>query len=208
MLELATLLRAASSEALRSVNTGMPGEIVSYDPSTQTASVKLLLRMKQPNGESEIPPVLSGVPVVMPRAGGGALTFPVKAGDGVMVQFSQRSLDEWKEAGGEQSPDDVRMHDISDAVAVVGLADRAHGGSEEGCVHLFLGSSGLKIYPDRIEIDTPLLVLNGNFTVGGGSGGGSVNLTSDSLTHNGVDIGSTHKHSGVQSGGSNTGEPV
>lgn len=37
---------------------------------------------------------------------------------------------------------------------------------------------------------------------------GAVSITSASLTHNGKNIGATHQHSGVQTGGSNTGAPV
>jgi hypothetical protein len=37
---------------------------------------------------------------------------------------------------------------------------------------------------------------------------GNVEFTGGTLTHNGKNIGSDHKHSGVQSGGSNTGNPV
>jgi len=37
---------------------------------------------------------------------------------------------------------------------------------------------------------------------------GAVSITSASLTHNGKNIGATHEHSGVQTGGSNTGAPV
>lgn len=36
----------------------------------------------------------------------------------------------------------------------------------------------------------------------------NVEITSGTLTHNGTNIGETHRHSGVRSGGSNTGAPV
>lgn len=51
-------------------------------------------------------------------------------------------------------------------------------------------------------------VLNGapssyiEFTASG------INIVSTSLKHNGVNVGHTHRHSGVQSGSSNTGNPV
>ena len=207
MNELASLIRSAIAESLRGVNTGLPGRIVDFDPSSQTATVQPLIRMKQPDGRTESMPVLAGVPVVYPRGGGGAITFPLQSGDGVMVQFSQRSLDEWKEAGGEQTPDDPRMLDMSDAIAVPGLVDRRSGGTESDCLHLFFGGSSIKVYSDRIEVDTPTLIVNGNLTVGGGASGGAVNITSASLSHNGVNVGSTHRHGGIQSGGSNTDVP-
>lgn len=71
---------------------------------------------------------------------------------------------------------------------------------------------------DKITLDTPETVCTGNLTVNnslstGGGGGvvtmtGSVAIGGGSLTHNGKDIGSNHKHSGVQPGGGQTGGPV
>jgi len=37
---------------------------------------------------------------------------------------------------------------------------------------------------------------------------GNVNINSTTLTHNGKNIGSDHKHSGVTPGGDNTGDPI
>ncbi|MEX1197799.1 MAG: phage baseplate assembly protein V [Pseudohongiellaceae bacterium] len=51
-----------------------------------------------------------------------------------------------------------------------------------------------------VDADT---VINGNATING-----DVSFSGGSVTHEGTDIGATHKHSGVQSGGSITGGPV
>lgn len=76
-----------------------------------------------------------------------------------------------------------------------------------------------------VTLNTPQTTCTGRLTVEGlftylagmvGSGGsgasaqiqGGFALTGGSLTHNGKDIGSTHKHSGVQPGGGQTGNPV
>lgn len=76
-----------------------------------------------------------------------------------------------------------------------------------------------------VTLNTPQTTCTGKLTVHGlftylagmvGSGGsgasaqisGGFALTGGSLTHNGKDVGSTHKHSGVQPGGGQTGTPV
>lgn len=69
-----------------------------------------------------------------------------------------------------------------------------------------------------VTIDTPETTCTGNLTVKknftmGGAGStatitGNVSINGTSLTHNGKNVGSNHSHSGVQSGGSNTGAPV
>lgn len=69
-----------------------------------------------------------------------------------------------------------------------------------------------------VTLDTPNTNCTGNLTVDGnftmGSAGatatitGNVAITGSSLTHNGKNVGSAHQHSGVQTGGGNTGSPV
>lgn len=77
---------------------------------------------------------------------------------------------------------------------------------------------------DSVMLDTPETTCTGNLTVGGsasinnslsvGAGGGSasvqggLDIVGGSLTHNGKDVGSTHRHTGVISGGDTSGEPV
>lgn len=167
MNELARLLRAAVQDALRQANTCMPGRIVSYDAATQTADIQPLLKMRQPDGREEAMPVLSGVPVVMPRGGGGAITWPLGSGDGVMLSFSQRSLDEWKSSGGEQTPDDPRMLDMSDAIATPGMVGASAGGGPDDCIELKLGSSSIRIYDDKVVIEASKIELNGDVDIDG-----------------------------------------
>lgn len=76
-----------------------------------------------------------------------------------------------------------------------------------------------------VTLNTPQTTCTGNLTVEGlltylggmvGSGGsgasaqitGNVAFSGGTLTHNSTDIGSTHKHGGVQTGGGQTGTPV
>ena len=69
-----------------------------------------------------------------------------------------------------------------------------------------------------VTLDTPTttctgdLIVEKNLTMGGGSNtatfNGSVEFVGGSVKHNGKNIGDSHQHSGVQSGGSNTGAPV
>lgn len=69
-----------------------------------------------------------------------------------------------------------------------------------------------------ITLDTPEMICTGNLSVSKslsmGVGGGTATLKGDvamsggSLTHNGKNIGESHKHNGVQTGGGNTGGVV
>lgn len=100
--------------------TSLPGRIKSFDPATQTATVEVMYKPRH-NGEAKPMPELVEVPVVFPRGGGGAVTFPVKAGDGVQVQFQARDMSNWYGKGDAHEAPSARMHDLSDAVAIPGL---------------------------------------------------------------------------------------
>lgn len=163
---LADLLRLATARQLLDVHVSMPGRIESYDASKQEASVQPLLMVNLADGSAASLPVINHVPVIWPRGGGAILSFPLEAGDTVLLVFSERSLDEWLQQGGELAPSDPRAHDLSDAVAIPGLyplteasdADsrdallRFRGGelrlSPQGKIELKNQGSHLRLNPD------------------------------------------------------------
>ena len=125
------LLRAATASATAKMRTAEPGVVVSYDAATQRATVQLgmAVRVRSPDGTEahEAPLTVSNVPVAWPRAGGFSLTFPLAAGDEVLLIFSSRSLDEWKggpaRTGVEAS--DPRRFAVQDAYAIPTVAAAA-----------------------------------------------------------------------------------
>ena len=117
-------------------------------------------------------------------------------------------------------PDDPRYLDLSDAVAIMGLVDHSGGGGSDG-VEIKLGGSTFTLEDGQVTLDAPAVTIKapnttvqGNLTVSGslsGQGGmqvqGSLDVTGGSVTNNGVDIGSTHVHGGIERGGSRTDGP-
>ena len=123
---LAEVIREAFENRLSDLHTAMPGTIVKYDARTQEASVQPLLKRAYINedgseGLDELP-IIQGVQVAFPRAGKFFMTFPLAKGDPVLLVFSERSLDEWSASSGKVTldPIDLRMHDLSDAIAIPG----------------------------------------------------------------------------------------
>lgn len=160
--DLAELLDLAVERGLLRVNTWMPGRIDSYDATKQTATVvpELTLRAAAQDGSEAalVPPKLVDVPVVFPGAGGFRLTFPLAQGDRVMLVFAQRSLDEWKTAAGAVDPADERHHDITDAVALVGLHDFLSVWTSVPTDRMTLGKDAgaqIAVGPSIIEIGYP-----------------------------------------------------
>jgi len=120
------ILRLAVEYHLRDVAVSLPGQIEEFDPKTQSASVKpLVKRLIATEGGEELEeslPVINGVPVQFPRAGGFYMTVPVKRGDFCHLVFNHYSIDQYKSGNGQDTnPQDFRMHDISDAVAYMGF---------------------------------------------------------------------------------------
>lgn len=127
---LAEVLGAALDASARGLRVALPARVESYDPATQQVSAQPLVLegFVGEDGEraTERLPVINGVPVVFPGAGGFRVTFPVAVGDTVLLVFSSSSIDRWLALGGEVDPQDDRRHSINDAVAIPGLRDFAH----------------------------------------------------------------------------------
>lgn len=112
---------------LDDVNVSLPAKILEYDATTQKATVQPLIKRGHvdPEGRRAVRqrPAIANVPVIFPGGGGARLTFPIAAGDKVMLVFSHASLDKWLNDGREVDPLDDRRHAVSDAVAFPGLYD-------------------------------------------------------------------------------------
>lgn len=108
---------AAQAQAERETMWGeITGTITSFDPVTQTASVKPDYRPRH-NGTSIEMPELLEVPVRFPRAGGFVITSPVKAGDKVALRPQMRSTESFHTGGDYTSDQDTRTFSLSDMEA-------------------------------------------------------------------------------------------
>ncbi len=144
---LATAVKKAVIFSLTGVNTCLPGRIEKYDYAKQKAEVKPLVKKLYVDGTTESLPVIVNVPVGWPKGGGGSLTFPLNKNDGVLLIFSQRSLDTWLSKGGDAEPGDPRKFDLSDAIAIPGLFPFSESGDaadNTSCLLTFKGGK-LKI---------------------------------------------------------------
>lgn len=95
----------------------IPGEIVSYDAATQTATVKPLYKPLH-NGEPVEMPELYEVPVELPRTANAALTMPIPARTKVMLNPSMRSRESYDDAN-DGKPSDSRTFHLADMRATI-----------------------------------------------------------------------------------------
>lgn len=122
---LPELIKLIIESQLVDLHVSLPARVESYDSAKQKVSVKPLLKRGYLSEEGqrlvEGLPVINEVPVAFQSAGDFGVTFPLKAGDTVLLIFSEASLDKWLALGGEVDPGDDRHHTLSDAIAVPGL---------------------------------------------------------------------------------------
>ncbi len=139
------------------IHTAMPGRIISYGGGR--ATVQPSLPYKVADGRRlDMPPIVN-VPCYFLGADGRSITFPVKAGDGCLLLFAERSIDDWL-LGGES--DDPRKYDLTDAIALVGLQPiRAHAND---AIEINHGSCKVRI-PENgpMTINTDLIINGKSF---------------------------------------------
>jgi hypothetical protein len=155
---MATIQRLIDAKAI-AMNTAIPGEIVSYDASSGKAEVRPLVRQKFGDGTKLTPPVISNVPIVLPRTSGGSLTLPIAAGDPVLIVFAQWSIDNWASEGRLVDADDARTHSMSDAVAIPGAFSFKDGPTGETGTVLKNGNTKVRLADEKVAIGNSLAEL-------------------------------------------------
>jgi hypothetical protein len=202
------LFRLAIDYGVREINVALPGQIDSYDAGEQKADVKPLVKrlLADEDGEEIVEelPIIPGVPVVFPRGGGFFISMPVKKDDFCLLVFNSFPIDKYKAGTGQDTnPEEFDMHQLSDAVALMGFApfsksiadadaDNVVIGKEEGTqVHIADDKIelGEKDASEQVSVDSKLQTELSNI----GTELGKINTalgTNDTHTHNVTAVGS------------------
>jgi hypothetical protein len=109
---------------VRQINCHQIGTIQSFDSLTQTAVVSINAKKLISDTPVEMwrdyPPLVD-VPVIILSGGGSCITFPINTGDECLLLFNDRDIDNWFKNSGINTYNTYRTHDLSDAIAIVGL---------------------------------------------------------------------------------------
>ncbi len=204
---LMNLLDALRAQIGKEINCAKVGVIKSFDATLQEVSVQVAFQQVtsiQPDGTRTLAeyPLLLRVPVYFPSGGGFTLTFPIAVGDECLVVFNDRQIDNWVVNGAGLPPSIGRLHDISDGIAFVGLRSNPRAldsvsttttqlRSDNGTTLVEVAGGGVVrvVAPTKVRIETPLLEVTGDVVAG------TISLQE-------------HVHSGVITGGNNTGVAV
>lgn len=130
-------------------------------------------------GNATVHGTIYGLPYSRIQGGASAIIMDPAVGDRGLAVFASRDISAVKATRRPNIPGSRRRFDMADGLYI--------GGFLNGAPTHFVQFTG-----GGINITTP----------------GNVAITSASLTHNGVNIGATHLHSGVQTGAGQTGAPI
>jgi hypothetical protein len=163
--------------------TAMPGVVLAFNPSAMTVDVQptVMAKIKNPEGVfyDLALPVLQAVPVCFPGGGGFTLTFPVKAGDECLLIIASRCIDMWWYYGlvpntYAQPQNDPRMHNLSDALAIIGVRNKTRAlnpavvtagvqlRSDDETMYVQITSTEIRLkHPTKVFIDAPATEVTG-----------------------------------------------
>ncbi|GAA5786149.1 Gp138 family membrane-puncturing spike protein [Chitiniphilus shinanonensis] len=221
--ELWVAIQEALTTTQSQLWTALPGIIQSFDAVAMTCTIQpgIRIQIRDETGaiQSRKLPLLLDCPVVFPGGGGCTLTFPVKPGDECLVVFASRCIDSWWQSGNVQEQADLRMHDLSDGFALVGVRSqpRALPGistssaqlrSDNGSAYIDLNPASGKVIiiaPGGFEVVAPTSEFSAKVTIKGLFSYLAGMVGFGQATSNGKRTDETHTHSGVQTGPNNSG---
>lgn len=197
--EIAQSIEDMIENGISNIHTACPGSIVSFDAGTCIASVLPKMTYYKSDGTTLEYPVITGVPVFMPRAGNAQITYPVKAGDSCIIVFSERSIDEWMGKGNE-GEHDPRRYDLTDAFCFVGMCPTQSISADN--VELINNGTLVSLTPSNTVNIIGNVNIKGNVSVDGNYTCSGTSRMSGNITCDGDVIASgtsthTHTHTGV-----------
>lgn len=198
-------------QAKDSINTGIPGHVLTFDPATQLAQVQVGIQRVDINGAAFTLPPIASVPVHFP-GDGFCVEYQIDPGCEGMIMFSQRCMDGWLQTGGVASNPASRFFALTDAVFIPGFRPIA------APVQAFQ-NNGIRIR-DASGNQFAWLKNDGSIRVANGAGyiniapdgtvtinGAVITPAGDVKTAAGISL-NTHRHNGTQPGTGTSGTPV
>lgn len=214
--------------------TALPGVIKQFPSASglgpQIADIQPCINGRILNSETGgfdplLMPVLLDCPVVFQGGGGMQFTFPIKENDECLIILASRCIDAWWQQGFQPpaggganaalNPPDLRMHNLSDGFALVGVR------SLPKSVSINMAAAELRtdnremffsFNPTTFAIQG---VAPGGFNLNGVTIDNSGNLTSPATIIGKTDVKNgagtsltNHIHGGVTIGGSSTAKPT
>lgn len=218
------------NQFIRNISTATLVKVVAVSNSgglTKVGYVDIVPLVNQVDGAGNATPhgVISACPYFRMQGGGNALILDPQVGDIGIAVFADHDLssvianrDAILASGGNAkvrtaNPGSRRRFDMTDALYLGGLLNGVP------TQYVQFSASGVRIHsPVMITLDAPTILMNAqtislNATTSMDITTPTLTITGNvattgTLTNNGVNVGSTHLHSGVSTGINNSGPPI
>jgi len=187
--------------ALSGLRTAIPVKVVAVSNSGGVSAighvdVQPLVSAVDGNGQAWAHGIIHNVPYMRIQGGSNGVILDPVVGDIGIGTVCDRDISTVKSTGAVAAPGSNRKNDMSDMVYLMTIIGAAP------TQYIQFNSSGITILsPTQVTITAPNISSSGTW-----SHTGSFTATGD-VKGQGTSL-HTHVHSGVQSGGSNTGQPV
>lgn len=90
-------------------------------------------------------------------------TFPLTKGMECVLLFNDRELESWFINGGNNPQAYPRMHDLTDAIAIVGIRSLPNMIQIlTDCFHLFYGQSNIQLKEAETDVNSPTINITGD----------------------------------------------
>lgn len=191
--QVADAIEKTITNKINQINTCIPGEIVSWNQSTNMATVRPKGMRTFEDGRTLPYPLIVNVPVQHPvsNSGNSGVTLPIKSGDGCSIYFSQDNMQTFLS---KTNTEDQRKFQLSDAFCSPGL----YSSSIPNCTS---NPNDVCLFNNNNKV-----VLGSNGFSGTLEDGTTFSFSGGDLVVNGISL-TTHVHGGVQTGGSTTSTP-
>lgn len=183
--DLTQIQEISNSNTAQEMNCVRIGVIQEFYPENLTAQVRLVDKMLtglNPDGSQilkEYPPIYAKVCYCNPFC-----TFPLTQGMECVLLFNDRELETWFINGGSNIQAYPRMHDLTDAIAIVGIRSLPQMIQIlTDCLHLFYGQSDLQLKAQQAVLNSPQIDLNGTNVLNATSA--TITLEGDTINING-----------------------
>jgi hypothetical protein len=215
------VLMMAIAEALRNTHTNLIAKVTRVNQKTINCQPVI---SRVVNDKKIDLPEFAEIPILNFLGGSSSIQMPIAVGDYCILFINERCFDTWYNGQDFEKPLEARIHDYSDAIAFVGLKNKA-GELDIPTVITMLGDTyqeGNYVHQGDRE-QTGDYVLTGDFTINGNTikngdltitgnitivGGGSstvnasgctINLTGGDVVADGISL-KNHTHTGDSGG--------
>ena len=116
-MDLPTFVDAKKKELAIDLKVSKLGVIDSYDETTGTATVEIKTKFNEKTPREYMYPKIPDVPVLKTKY----FSHPINPGDGCLIIFLDTDFTAWLDRGLTLSPASPRLHNLNDAIAIVGI---------------------------------------------------------------------------------------